>query len=69
MATCWSPSTLKGRGAQEEAAEARPRVKIAADRGVRPVISARGVGVVVEPFFSHAAHRTRLTVSVREPHR
>ena len=47
MATCWSPSTLKGRGAQEEAAEARPRVKIAADRGVRPVISARGVGVAL----------------------
>ena len=37
MATCWRPSTLKGRGAQEEAAEARPRVKMAADRGVRRV--------------------------------
>ena len=47
MATCWSPSTLKGRDAQEEAAEARPRVKIAADRGVRPVIRARGVGVAL----------------------
>jgi len=48
MATCWRPSTLKGRGAQEEAAEARPRVKMAADRGVRRVktgiVTTRRVG-------------------------
>ena len=50
MATCWRPSTLKGRGAQEEAAEARPRVKMAADRGVRPVITGgrRRVGVAAD---------------------
>jgi len=65
MATCWSPSTLKGRGAQEEAAEARPRVKIAADRGVRPVISARGVGVaLVQRKRTVKAH-----LYAREPHR